>query len=429
MIRKTLTIVVLLLATSSLLFAGGTSEGSTADQTIKLKWQVWITPNLTRDFYNGAVESFTAQNPNIEIEIIEVSATASSGASDFLRNRIAAGDVPDVLSNLGDVPSFADAGHLWAMPLDDPDLDRVRDVEAALYNGKLYKIPQSVQPQSVVYYNKDLWAQAGLTEADIPTTMDELDAVCAQIKDAGLTPILTAGEWVPLVFFEYFLAPEITMHHPNLWTEVYNGDLKWTDPEFVEMLGILDSFVKKGYFNEGALSIGYAQIEQEFLSGNGVMYPMGSWYTAADANSDKDWETGCFAMPTLTGETNLVRSGGYGTSGAVAAASKNPEAAYKLVKFMVFDEEYGTKFIQADGLYSNLDPPLEYDMTQLQQDLADILANAEYSRSMFSHVLGDAAPPGVGDYFTRIGEAVLTQSYTSLKDLLATVDEFVAETR
>ncbi len=430
MLKKGFMILLFLAASAALVFATGQSEGSSMeDETIELKYQVWITPNLTRDFYEGVVAAFEAKNPNVEVEIIEVSATASSGASDFVRNRIAAGDVPDVMSNLGDIPSFADAGHLWAMPQDDPDLARIKGVSGVAYKGEVYKLPQSVQPQSVMYYNKDLWAKSGLTENDIPYTMADLDKVCAKIKAAGYTPILTGGEWVPLVFWEYFIGPEITKNYPDFWTQVYAGKKKWTDPDIMEMVGILDDFVKKGYINEGALSIGYAQLEQEFLSGNGVIYPMGSWFTAAEASADKDWETGVFAVPTLDGKVNLLISGGYGSSGAVSADSKHPEMAFELVKFLVLDPEFGAKFIQADGLYSNLNPPLEYEMTQLQQDLADLTAGADYNRSMLSHVLGDAAPPGVGDFFTRGAEAILSQSYKSLKDISQQIDDFVAETR
>ncbi len=430
MIKSAIWVLLCLLASSALVFSGGQKEGaSAAGETIDLKYQVWITPNLTREFYDDLVAAFEAKHPNVKVEIIEVSATASSGASDFIRNRIAAGDVPDVMSNLGDIPSFVDAGVLWPMPLDDPDLKRVKDLQSVAYKGKVYSLNTSIQPQSVMYYNKDLWAASGLTDADIPYTMDDLDKVCAKIKAAGYTPILTGGEWVPLVFFEYFVGPEITKNYPDWWTKVFAGEKKWTDPDVMQMVEILDSFVKKGYFNDGALSIGYAQLEQEFLAGNGVMYPMGSWFTAAEAKADKDWETGLFAVPTLDGKVNLLRSGGYGSSPVVSASSKNPEMAFELVKQVVLDPVYGAKFIQVDGLYSNLDPPLEYEMTQLQKDLAALTASADFSRSMFSHVLGDAAPPGVGDYFTRAGEAILSQSYKSLSDLMQQIDDFVAEVK
>jgi maltose-binding protein MalE len=313
--------------------------------------------------------------------------------------------------------------------MDDPDLKVIKDLESVAYKGKVYSLNTSVQPQSVMYYNKDLWAKSGLTEADIPKTMAALDAVCAKIKAAGFTPILTGGEWVPLVFWEYFIGPEITKNHPQLWTEAFAGTFKWTSPEVMNLVRILDSFVKKGYINAGALSIGYAQLEQEFLGGKGVMYPMGSWFTAAEAAADKSFEVGCFAVPTLDGKVNLLRSGGYGSSPVVSAASKNPEMAFELVKHFVLDPVWGAKFIQADGLYSNLNPPLEYEMSQLQQDLADLASSADYSRSMLSHVLGDAAPPGVGDFFTKGGEAILSQSYKSLEDLGKQIDDFVTETR
>ena len=55
---------------------------------------------------------------------------------------------------------------------------------AAYEDGTLHSIPY--QPSIFgFFYNKTLFDKAGIKE--VPTTWDELDAVCAKLKDAGIT--------------------------------------------------------------------------------------------------------------------------------------------------------------------------------------------------------------------------------------------------
>ena len=57
---------------------------------------------------------------------------------------------------------------------------------AAYEDGTLHSIPY--QPSIFgFFYNKTLFDKAGIKE--VPTTWDELDAACAKLKDAGITPI------------------------------------------------------------------------------------------------------------------------------------------------------------------------------------------------------------------------------------------------
>jgi len=426
--KKGLLAILCILTVLSMVHGGGQQENS-ADDTITLKWQVWITPNLDRVFYNEIAAAFEAEHPGVDVEIIETSATSAGNASDFIRNRIAAGDVPDVMSNISDIPAFADAGHLWELPAADEDLQKVRNLMAASYKGKLYSFASSLQPQSIMFYNKTLWAEAGLSDEDIPLTWDELNRVCERIKAAGLTPIATGGEWVPVVFWDFFVGPQLSKEYPDLWAQIYSGSKKWNDPEIVEILEFMDGLVKNDYIIEGALSIGYAQLEQAFLAGKSVMYPMGSWFTAAEADAEKDWECGAFAVPTKDGKINLTRSGGYGNGFVVSSASENPELAFELVKMVALDPVYGARFIEVDGLFSNLEPALEYSMSPLQKELARLVSDADYSYPILQHALGEPAPPGIGDYFTSGAEAILSQSYTSLDQILQNIDDFIEETR
>ncbi len=66
---------------------------------------------------------------------------------------------------------------------------------------------------------------------------------------------------------------------------------------------------------KGALSVGYADLEQQFLAGKAAIYPMGSWFTAAEASADKDFEVGVFYAPSSDGVPHLRQSLSYGSGG------------------------------------------------------------------------------------------------------------------
>jgi len=375
---------------------------SFADKVVT--WQVWITPNLTRDFYDGVVSAFEAKNPGISVNIVEANAATDSQANNFLKLRLASGDVPDVWQNF-DLASFAEAGQVWAMPQNDPDLKKVNNLMAAEYKGKIYAFFNSVQPQSCIFYNKAMFKTAGVTT--LPKNWADFEAACEKLKKAGFTPIITGGEWVPGLIINNFLSANLAPKKPNFWTEYNQGKVTFAKtPEITDAIAFLQRLVDKGYFNKGALSIGYADLQQQFLDGKGAMYQMGSWFTAAEATAKKDFDVGVFTLPTKDGKPCLVATAGYGNSPSIYAKSPVAEEAYKLVKFFVMDPTFGAKFIQVDGLFSNLTPPLTYEMSPLQKDLAAITTKGPVVANL-QHRLGDAGATGFFDAMGKVGQLIL----------------------
>ena len=413
---------ILILVASA--FAGGDTEAAAADP-VEISWQVWITPNMTREYYDGVVSAYKAVNPDVAVEIVETSAAVDSNAGNFIRNRLISGDVPDIWSNI-DTTEFIDAGHVWAYPLDDPDLDRLKDPMGVAYNGKVYGLNTAIQPQGSIFYNKTLWAQAGLDESDIPTTFEEFDAVCAALKDAGITPIVTGGEWVSGALFAWLGGPQFGIDNPEFWADYRAGKIRFTDPEIMETIQWIDGLAKKGYFNEGALSIGYAQLEQEFLNGAAAMYPMGTWFTAAEGGFEKDWECGVFINPSDDGTRNFIHGGGYGR-GWIYSGSENPEEAYEFQKWYLMESEYASRSLEIDGLFSNMNPPAEYDMTPLQLEVQGLVTAADMGTPQIHSNLGGSPPAGILDAFGTVMEAILIQSYSDLTEEVQKIDDFIID--
>jgi ABC-type glycerol-3-phosphate transport system substrate-binding protein len=394
-----------------------------ADKTIS--WQTWVTPNLTPDFYTQVGKAFEAANPGVKVKIItDATSATDSQANSFLKLRLASGDVPDVWQNF-DIQSFADAGQLWAMPQNDPDLKKVTNVQAALYKGKLYAFFNSVQPQSCVFYNKTMFQKAGITT--LPKSWADFDVVCDKLQKAGFTPIITGGDWVAGYVVNSWLSADVAKNKPSFWTDKYAGKVSFVNtPEITDGLGYLEKLVDKGYFNKGALSVAYSDLQQLFLDGKGAMYFMGSWFTAAEATATKDFDVGVFTMPTKDGKPSMVATAGYGNSPSVYVKSADTADAYKLVKFFVMDPVFGAKFIQVDGLFSNLNPPLTYPMSQLQKDLAALVTKGPVVANL-QHRLGDAGATGFFDPMTKVGQLILASgSQTAPAVYAKQFDDYVA---
>jgi ABC-type glycerol-3-phosphate transport system substrate-binding protein len=414
--KRTLLVLLALAVAATLSFATGTSE-----KKVEISWQVWETPNLTREFYDGVVKAFEAKNPGITVKIIDTNANVTPAADDFIKTRLAAGDVPDLMSNLT-VSFFADGGQLWPIPTNDPDLKAVPNLQAAAYKGKLYSFNSSVQPQGLMFYNKALFAKAGITAT--PKTWAEFEADCAKLKAAGITPIITGGQWVAGYAFVTLTSPEIYHNDLNWYGDRWAGKVHFTDANYVEAANWFNGLVGKGYFNEGALSIEYSALEQHFLAGEAAIYPMGSWFTAADANAKKDWETGVFFSPTKDGKPHLLQSLSFGTTPVIYAKSKNPEAAWKLLKFAMMDPTVGAKFIQVDGLFSALNPPLTYEMTPLQKALGALLPTAKTTSSLYNLKVGEMPPAGLTAIYDKVGQTLLAGGVTDVKPLMQQLDDF-----
>ena len=398
-------------------FAAGQEEA--AMSTKDISWQVWVTPNLSLEFWQEIADAFVAEHTDVTVELIEANAAVTPAADDFIKTRIAAGDVPDLMSNVT-INVFADAGILWPLPEDDPDLQKIRNLESAKYKGVLYGLPTAIQPQGLLFYNKALWDQAGLT--DTPKTWDEFADACGKLRAAGITPIITGGEWVAGYVFAIFTSAEVFHNNPRWYADRWDGDVSF-ESGFAEAGEYFKLLVDSECFNKGALSVGYADLEQQFLAGKAAIYPMGSWFTAAEANADKDFEVGLFFAPSSDGVPHLLQSLGYG-SGGIYLESEHPEVAFELLKFSNMDEVYGAKLLQVDGLFSALDPPLTYPMTALQQEMMDMLSVPPTTSGLYNLIVGESPPAGIMAIYDRVGQSFLAGSVSDVARSLREFDEF-----
>ena len=100
----------------------------------------------------------------------------------------------------------------------------------------------------VMYYNKNIFEEQGIEE---PTTWEELDAAATTLKDAGITPYYQTSILFTFQWFQQLVAGT----DPELYKGLSTGDVKYTDPEIVDIMNIWLDEHEKGWFSDAGSTV------------------------------------------------------------------------------------------------------------------------------------------------------------------------------
>lgn len=359
---------------------------SPAAEPVELSFLALITPSLTEEFWDEQLAAFTAAHPNITVRQIP----GPTDMQAYVRQLIASGDVPDVGFAIAVNPDTAE--HLAAWDQSDPDLAQIQSLDPQLVGGQLYALGTDIQARNTIFYNKDLFAEAGITEP--PTTWEGITEACAKLRAQGINPFLVSGEWVTGRMFMGL--NDIFIRTPDWYVKRASGEVAFSDPDWLAAAQRWQQWQESGCFNEGSLGIGYAQVEQEFLLGRGAMYQMGTWFTGSAKATPPEFEMGVFAPPSPDAETRL--NGGIGSASyAVFKATTHVEEARTLAKWLAFDPTAHAALLDKDGLFSGLELASgtpDRDLTDLQKDVQALVASSVFTVDFNGQ--GDLSPAWAG---------------------------------
>ncbi|MFC7184514.1 ABC transporter substrate-binding protein, partial [Kitasatospora paranensis] len=160
---------------------------------------------------------------------------------------------PDIFFNWGggSIAPFVKADLL--MPLDDmiKNDPGLKDnflpsvFNTAVVGGKSYGIPMRGTQPVLLFNNKKVLADAGLTE---PKTWDDLLNAVRVLKAKGVTPIALGGgdQWPTLMWFEYVYD---RVAGPGLFEKALGGDKSaWNSEDSTKALGMLKQLIDAGAF-------------------------------------------------------------------------------------------------------------------------------------------------------------------------------------
>ncbi|WP_164984038.1 extracellular solute-binding protein [Cellulomonas endophytica] len=156
--------------------SGGSAGGSEGGPTELLAWHGYTEAD--GDVLQSIVDQFNASQDDYEVKTEEMAWTS---ISEKLLTSLGAGNGPNlVVQGVDTGLGYANQGAFVSMQdyYDDEQYTENDNfypnlVEQVTFDGEAYGVPMGTTAFAV-YYNPALWQAAGLTEADYPTTVDEL---------------------------------------------------------------------------------------------------------------------------------------------------------------------------------------------------------------------------------------------------------------
>lgn len=280
---------------------GGTGYGETI--------RVWALEDpQNQPIIQGAIDRFNTD--------AAIPAALSAYPNDWyglkLRTALGALNSPDVFFNWGggNLAQFVAAGtvaDLSAALADHPEvaeafLPSVLDVGKV--DGVQYGLPMNGIQPVVLFYNKAVFAEAGL---EPPRTYDDMLALVDEFTARGVIPFALPGTqaWTELMWLEYLLD---RVGGPEKFAAIAAGAPgAWADPAVREALQMCQDLAQRGAFGPHFASTNYdpAGAPRQLATGAAAMFLMGSWEYSSQLANNPDFVTGgdlgWVPFPAVTG--------------------------------------------------------------------------------------------------------------------------------
>lgn len=374
------------------------------------------------------IDGFTAKYPNVTIDAQQ---TPFADYVKAIKLAMASSTPPDIAQyNPGamrslipgglvlDLGPWADA-YGWDEKFPPSSLEVLTsDSEATTYgDGSLYAAPGALSVLGV-YYNKELLAQAGITEP--PATLADFEDQLAAVQEAGIKPLSVAGLDVGAL---------------HIWSALLNviGDPdEYRDWVFgvsgatIETPGALDAtnelvdWIDAGYITESANAVGYADAVADFTGGNAAFHVNGNWAASA-IETEMGENAGFFLLPGTEADAPAIASGA-SVAYSISSKSKNANVAAAFLDYLSSPEaaaiQVETGFMPVD---TTADVPVQGLKGQISGDFADVQAGQGILP------FPDFAAPAMLDTLTAGTQGLISKRLSAedyLAELQATWNEY-----
>ena len=307
-------------------------------------------PNEPKNSYiNSLIDEFEAANPDIDIVAVCV---LIDSYKEKIRVLVSTDALPDVFFSWSGVfgENLTRSGRVLA--LDDV---MARDSEWSSqivegqwapfnYNGKQYGAPWSMDGKAF-FYNVDVFNELGI---EIPTTLNELYAVCEKLKENGYDEPISAGFSAPWAVSHYLGTICQRVVDPEVLAKDYTGGGDFSDPAYIEALNI---FKKLGeYMTSDPCSVDHEFARNAFIMGVSPMCYM-QLAEMKYMRDDEELNYAFFNFPAVEdgkGDPGQLTGA---PEGMMISATAKPEVQEAAIKFMEFviSKEGGHRMIAECG--------------------------------------------------------------------------------
>ncbi len=306
-----------------------TTEAPPVEEEVTLIfWHTYSDEEVLK-FTDVVIPKFEAMYPNIKVEAVDM---PYDGLHDQLVTAVAGEEVPDLMRmDIIWVPEFAKLGALASLD----QMEGFNDIKEKVYpgplatnfyNGYYYGLPLNTCT-IIAIYNQDMLTAAGVSE--LPKTLDELEDLAKKFDPSNKQWLLGAGGTYPWQMLPWFWTAGGLITDENITKA--SGYLNSED-SVAALQWILDMY-KAGAIGPCILG-GEPDTWGGFTGDNYAMLTDGPWFFAIMGEAVEDKAIGALIPEGKGGSISVVG----GEDIVLFEGSKNKEAAWKFIKFMLSEE-------------------------------------------------------------------------------------------
>lgn len=253
-----------------------------------------VGTDYAAEYYSYLFEAFqqTEEGKNVEFHFEEIPTTDAFNQK--IKLLISSGDLPDIVFNGGnnitelaaksgkvaDLTPYFDADPEWEALFDETSL------EFNMVDGKIYGVPVSKEI-SYIYYNKDLFAQAGIEAPEVAyADWNAFFEACDKLKAAGITPVgmdTADSGWLTNLWMSALIGTNGDTG--NQWmNSMYPTD--FNTPEVVAAAETVQKMFQE-YTTADAVGGKYDPMATHFFNGEVAMFPNGPWMIPDFSETEK----------------------------------------------------------------------------------------------------------------------------------------------
>jgi multiple sugar transport system substrate-binding protein len=346
--RVAIAFLLLVLATLPLTACGGSKSSSSSKRLNLTIWVGWLSSTHELKAFKSLIDEYNAKHPNTHVKVVgNINDTKIIAA-------IRSGTAPDIVSSFNsyNVGNYCGTGG-WIdlTPYLKKDHIDVNGFPPATryytqYGGKRCALPLLADVYGL-YYNKDLFAKAGINSP--PKTISELTADAKKLTQRGSDGSIKVAGIDPLIgFYE---------NVPERWGAAFG--VKWLDPQGHSIISKDPGWTKMLTWLKGLVDwYGYNKLvrfqaglgdefsaSQAFEKGKLAMNLDGEWRVAFIADEAPSLNYGTAPLPVDDAHPELYGSGYInGTIIGIPKGGKHQDEAWQVVKYLTTNSHFLAQF-------------------------------------------------------------------------------------
>src|SRR5471032_3110948 len=350
--------------------------------------------------------AFTRAHPDIKVDLQFM---IGNSVEENLKPKVAANRLPDLISinpnayatGLAEQGILVDVGRSAAW---GNMLDRLKPDWTAP-SGRRYGVAGGVAA-TLIYYNKEMFRRAGVTT--LPSNFEQFLAVCAQLKKAGVTPLVLDGCFPNMLAngpFSYSFANNVAARQPDWRQQLAAGRLDLDTPEVADIFAKIMLLPARGYVQAGFMNTGYDDGIKLFAEGHAAMAFEGTWAAGrlmGGKATQAGAQVGIFTPPWNAPGKPVVPVLGSETGFAVCD-TRHREAALQFLDYLV-GRGYPLQQMKRKNIPS-------------MKRLAAPAVNAPQLTAAIAQI--SAAPQAVPPYYVFLPAAAIELLHPLLQEVLA----------